>query len=152
MPIHPRIRTSVLAAAGGAIVLAAGGCVERTVSITSTPPGAIVWVNDREVGRTPVEVEYVHDGTFDVRVALDGYETVMTGRDTEPPVWDLPGIDFFAEILPVPLERRTDWHFELEPVRDEPGPLVERARELRERVVADDAAPVDEPQPDAGGD
>lgn len=131
--------TALRPAAAAAVLIACTGCVERTVSITSEPPGAIVWLNDREVGRTPVEVAYVHDGTFDVRLALAGHEPVMTGRDTKPPVWDWPGFDFFAEIAPVPLESRTEWHFVLEPARDEPGPLVERARELRSRVIDDEA-------------
>jgi len=39
-----------------------GGCVRRVIDITSDPPGARVWVNDREAGRTPCSVEFTHYG------------------------------------------------------------------------------------------
>jgi len=32
------------------LTMAAQGCVRRVIDITSDPPGARVWVNDREVG------------------------------------------------------------------------------------------------------
>ena len=54
------------------------GCVRRTISIVSNPPGALVWLNDREVGRTPIEVEFLYYGTYDVRIVKDGYEPLIT--------------------------------------------------------------------------
>ena len=56
------------------------GCVKRTISITSDPGGALVWVNDREVGRTPLEIEFLYYGEYDVRVERDGQEPIMTTR------------------------------------------------------------------------
>ena len=49
------------------------GCVKRTISISSNPSGALVWVNDREVGRTPVEFEFLYYGEYDLRLERDGY-------------------------------------------------------------------------------
>ncbi len=43
--------------------LFAAGCVQRTITITSDPPGALVWLNDREIGRTPLDVNFVYYGT-----------------------------------------------------------------------------------------
>jgi hypothetical protein len=44
------------------------GCVERTISITSEPRGALVYLNDEEVGRTPVSVPFTYYGVYDVRL------------------------------------------------------------------------------------
>lgn len=143
MPIAParcrflrRAAILVVGAAG----LGLGGCVERVVSITSTPPGALVTLNDREVGRTPVDVRFVHYGTFDVRLALEGYEPLSTVGDASPPVWDAAPLDFFAEVAPFRLSSRIEWHYDLEPEMVDPGELVERARELRGRLDEGEAS------------
>lgn len=124
--------------AAAALVLAAPGCVRRTIRITSDPSGALVWINDREVGRTPVEVEFVHYGTYDVRLVRDGCEPLLTAGDARPPWWDNLGFDLVAEVAPLELRSSIAWHYELEPVETDPlalrRGLVDRARELRSRV------------------
>ena len=132
-----------------ATALLAGGCVERVVTITSEPPGALVYLNDREIGRTPVEARFVHYGTFDVRLLLEGWEPLSTVGEARPPVWDTVPLDFFATILPVPLESRVAWHYELEPARGDEAGMIERAMELRERVNEPMAGV--EPEPAADG-
>ena len=51
----------------------AGGCLERTVTITSDPEGALVTLNDQQIGRTPVETGFRYFGVYDVRLELEGY-------------------------------------------------------------------------------
>lgn len=120
---------------GCTVAMAAGGCVERVVSITSEPPGALVYLNDREIGRTPVETRFVHYGTFDVRLLREGFEPLATVGEAKAPLWDTVPLDFVATILPLPLESRIRWHYDLEPVRDEADGMVERAMGLRQRVA-----------------
>ena len=112
----------------------ATGCIRRTLSITSTPSDALVWVNHREVGRTPVVVEFTHYGTYDVRVEREGMEPVLTSKKATAPLWDKPGPDLVVEIMPFQAQSQLEWHFDLEP-RDESLPaLVERARAFRTEV------------------
>jgi hypothetical protein len=142
------------------VAMLATGCVQRTISITSEPPGALVWLNDREVGRTPVDVEFLYYGTYDVRLAMEGYEPLMTRGDAMPPWWDNVGLDFFAEMVPG-AKSDIGWHYQLQPADDDPQKLVDRAQELRARAlegvvelpaeVADDVETGDVP-PAAGGD
>lgn len=106
----------------------AGGCVERTVSITSEPSGARVWLNDREVGTTPCTVRINDYGTFDVRLVKQGYAADWNGRTAETPIWDAPGPDLVGEILPADLKSRTAWHVELKPLPNDEPALIERAR------------------------
>ncbi len=113
------------------------GCVERKVSLTSTPPGALVWLNEKEIGRTPCDAEIVHFGTYDVRLELDGFEPIVTHRDTEGNAWDNPPLDFFAEIWPGRVLSETRWHFALVARDDSEAALLDRAAALRDRTAVE---------------
>lgn len=94
--------------------LALPGCVRRKLLITSDPPGALVYRNDQEVGRTPIEVPFTWYGTSDIRLEKAGYAPLWTTAKATAPWWDRPGIDLLAEAgrdrtVQIP------WHFELEP-------------------------------------
>ncbi len=115
-------------------LLASGGCVKRTISITTTPPGALVWLNDREVGRTPLEVEFLFYGVYDVRITKEGYEPLHTSGRADPPLWDMAGPDLVAELLPMEAHSRIEWSYELMPVQDDEAGLLQRAQDLRNRL------------------
>ena len=113
------------------------GCVQRTISITSEPAGALVYLNDEEVGRTPVDVPFTWYGTYDVRLERRGYEPLWTTGVAKQPWWENPGPDLLAEALPG-AESRVTWHYELEaetPAEDvDAAALVERARRLQDET------------------
>jgi hypothetical protein len=44
-----------------------------TLSVISDPPGALVYVDGREAGKTPAEVTGLSEGDHRIRIALDGY-------------------------------------------------------------------------------
>ncbi len=115
-------------------VLANVGCVRRTIAITSTPSEALVYVNDREVGRTPCEVEFMFYGEYDVRLVRDGFDSVIGSGTASAPVWDFIGADLVAELAPLSLESRVEWHFELQPANNSHEELLARARALRQSV------------------
>lgn len=123
-----------------AVVCAAavvGGCAQRRIVITSEPPGALVWLNDVEIGRTPVEASFLYYGTYDVQVRLEGYEAINTGRTAWAPWYEYPPFDLVAEMSPVPVRTTIRWHFDLTPIGTEAtneGALMDRAREMRERL------------------
>ncbi len=116
------------------LVVGMGGCVRRTIAITSTPAEALVYVNDREVGRTPCEVEFLYYGVYDVRLKLDGYESVVGSGTAGAPVWDFIGADLIAEVAPVSLESRVEWHFEMIRADNSPADLLARAQQMRQSV------------------
>jgi hypothetical protein len=125
------------------------GCVRRTISVTTTPPGAIVFLNDREIGRTPCDVEFLHYGVYDLRLRLEGYEPVVGSGRADAPVWDFIGADFFAELVPARLESRVEWHFDLEPSTRDSGALRARASEMRSQADSAFARAGDVPRSDA---
>lgn len=136
------------AVAGAVAALALGGCLKRTIHVTSEPPGALVWINDVEVGRTPLKTDFTHYGTYDVRVRREGYEPILVKQKANAPVYELPPLDIAAEAVPAKLHNVVKWHYVLLPVVEagadkEAGEraVIERARELRGRVAPAESKP-----------
>lgn len=124
-------------------LLTLGGCVERRIRVTSTPAGARVWVNDQQIGTTPVETRFTFYGGYDVRVELDGYEPIDELRRAKAPLYEYPGPDLIASALPHRFENIIEWHFDLQEVAEASDPeqaredLLGRADELRRRALSD---------------
>jgi len=49
---------------------------QGTLTVTTAPPGAAVWVGGEEIGKTPLAEEIVLEGEHTVRLVLDRYEPV----------------------------------------------------------------------------
>lgn len=113
------------------------GCVRRTITITTEPPGALVWLNDREVGRTPITVDFLYYGTYDVRLERDGYEPQMTYGVATPPLWDNVPLDFVAEILPMQFHSHVQWHYDLQERDDDRTDLLDRADAIRQQITGE---------------
>jgi len=124
----------ILAVGAVAVLSALTGCVRRTITITSDPSGALCRLNGREVGRTPVEVDFLFYGTYDVVLEREGCEPLLTSGEAHAPLWDSIPIDLLSEMAPGEHESRIQWHYVLVPRDDDPQALIERARELRSRV------------------
>lgn len=129
--------------------LLAGGCVQRTIEITSEPTGAQVYLNDVEVGRTPLEVGFTYFGTYDVRLRKAGYEPLTTNAKTDAPMHEWPGFDMVAMAWPDTKRTVIRWHFEMEPSIVDEDELLERARVFRDGFDGSsteaEAVPADEP-------
>lgn len=115
------------------IVLCSGGCVERLIKVTSSPPGATVWLNDQEVGSTPLSVPFTWYGKYSVAIRKDGYESIISSRETETPLYQWPVLDFFAEcILPWNFVDEHDWHYDLSELTEvDQNRLIIRAERMR---------------------
>lgn len=119
-------------------VVAISGCVERTVKIETQPPGALVIVNDEEVGVSPARFSFLWYGDYDIILRKPGYETLKTHYRIRPPWYQIPPFDIVAEtMVPVMIhDEHTPPPFVLEPLAPPPThEVVERAMELRERAI-----------------
>jgi hypothetical protein len=126
----PFVHRLALAAASLLLV----GCVRRTITVTSEPSGALCWLNGREVGRTPVTVDFLYYGEYDVQLQKDGYEPLVTHAKAQAPWWETIPLDLVAEVTPGRKHAKVEWHFALEPTRDDPAGLLQRARQVRESL------------------
>jgi hypothetical protein len=94
----------------------AGGCVERKLTIVTNPADAVVWLNDEEIGATPVTVNFNWYGDYRVRVEKTGYAILNTHQDLKRPLHDRFPLDFFAECLwPGKIVDNYTWTFDLKP-------------------------------------
>ncbi len=129
-------------------VMCSTGCVERTIKITSTPPGALVFLNDQEVGRTPCQTNFSYYGTYDVRLVLDDHEPYMGPGQADMPLYDIPPIDLVAEILPVRFHSVVEWHFDLYEISLNSADIADRASQLRAKLGVTPVAADDDSEPD----
>ncbi len=77
--------------------LSATGCVRRRMTIRSNPPGAMVYVDDQQIGLTPVSTEFTYYGTRKIRLVKDQFETMTTYHTFAAPWYQLPPLDFVTE-------------------------------------------------------
>jgi hypothetical protein len=112
------------------------GCVERKLTINTEPQGAIVTLNDEEIGVSPVTVGFQWYGDYDIRITKPGYETLKTNRMLKAPLHDKFPLDFIAQCLnPKRIVDEYEWTFTLEektPV--DKDQLIKDAQNLKEQL------------------
>jgi len=100
-----------------AVVLTAAGCVRRSMSIQTEPPGALVYLNGEEVGRTPLQRDFLWYGTYEVVIRKEGNETLRTRQKVIAPWWQWPPFDLFAELFPLDDKRSYQYTLTPPPIR-----------------------------------
>jgi hypothetical protein len=117
-------------------LIALCGCVERELTIKTNPEGALVVLNDEEIGLSPVTVNFNWYGDYCVRITKEGYETLDTHRDLKGPWYDGFPFDFFAQILnPNRIVNSYEWTFFLSPKRQmSREELIQNAQELQKQL------------------
>ncbi|HUT31780.1 MAG TPA: PEGA domain-containing protein [Sedimentisphaerales bacterium] len=122
-----------LAAVAAALLLA--GCVERNLTINTRPEGAIVILNDEEIGISPVTVGFEWYGDYNVAIRKEGFETLKTHRKLKAPWYDGFPFDLFAQILPHRIVDSYEWKFELEEKKQiSPDQLIQNAEQLKSQL------------------
>ena len=121
----------------GLSVVVLTGCVRRTVTITTTPTNSLVFLNDQEIGRSQVTTDFLWYGDYDVVIRKEGYKTLKTHWQIDPPWYEQIPFDFFAEVLWLGhLVDAHENHFELEPLeRPTTDELIGRAMKMRQDAL-----------------
>ena len=112
------------------------GCVERKLTIFTEPQGALVTLNDEEIGESPTTVNFQWYGDYNVRISKEGYETLSTHRELKGPWYDEFPFDFFAQIVnPNRIVDAYEWTFELAPKRQiSRDELIRNAQEAKKQL------------------
>ena len=118
-----------------ASVLLLSGCVQRRLMIRSDPPGAMVYVDDYQIGATPIATTFTYYGTRKIRLVKDGYQTLTVYERIDPPWYQIPPFDFFSEnVAAREIRDMRVLDYQLVPqVVSPPQNLMDRAEELRAR-------------------
>jgi hypothetical protein len=120
------------------------GCVRRRMTIRSNPPGAVAFVDDQEIGVTPVSTPFTYYATRKVQLFRDGYETLTVKQPFPAPWYEIPPLDFFVENLwPIEIRDERILDFDLPPQQLVPNEqVIERAEMLRSSTRADVVTPL----------
>lgn len=129
---HTRFTLTILLA----IVLAAGpGCIKRSISVRSDPPGALVYLDGLEVGKTPLDgVRFDFYGTREFTLHKDGYLAERQTVDINTPWYSYFPLDIFTELLnPWRIDDHRDFYFALKRAEHpETATVLRHAHETRE--------------------
>lgn len=116
--------------------MASGGGVRRRITIRSNPPGALVYIDDQEIGITPVSTSFVYYGTRKIQLLRDGFETLTVLQRFRAPWYQIPPLDFASDNLwPGKIRDERVLDFQLLPLRNVPNQEVRsRGEDLRQRA------------------
>lgn len=125
----------VVFAVVSAMLFLCTGCVERKITISTEPSGALVLLNDEEVGTSPVTVGFEWYGDYGVQISKDGYQTLKTHQNLKRPIADRFPVDFFADIFSSKIYEYS-WNFKLEPLQPiDKEKLIKSAVDLQKQAL-----------------
>jgi hypothetical protein len=126
------------------------GCVTRTITIKTNPSNALVYVDDKLVGESPVEIPFTYYGTRKITIEKkDADGRLMCERKTvfekiKTPAYEVFPLDFFSEIVwPFDIQDSHVLNYDLVEVtplsrKEQQKSVIENAEELRQKVNSPD--------------
>ncbi len=105
-------------------LLALASCrSHRVLHVESTPPGAVVRLDEVVIGTTPCHYEFIHGGQRRLSLYLDDHRTWSRLVDLELPWYARFPADLFTEVLlPLGLDQDFDFAVRLTPdTKEEDG-------------------------------
>ena len=125
------------------VMLLPSGCVRRRLNVRSNPPGALVYVDNQQIGTTPCSVDFTYYGTREIRLVKPGFETLTLNQPIPAPWYQIPPLDFFSEnLVPTKIRDNRTVVYDLAPQVIVPREqLVDRANQLRQDTLQYPVAP-----------
>lgn len=124
-------------------VLLPAGCVRRRLAVRTNPPGAMVFVDNQQIGTTPCSVDFTYYGTREIRLVKPGFETLTVNQPIPTPWYQIPPLDFFSEnLVPTKIQDHRTVSFNLQPQLIVPTEqLLDRANQLRQETLQEAVVP-----------
>jgi hypothetical protein len=129
-------------------VFAFSGCVTRSITVKTNPSNALVYIDDKLIGESPVSMPFTFYGTRKVMIERKDEDGVLTHERTiafekiKAPVYEIFPLDFFSELV-WPFKIKDDQVLsynlvELDPlsIKERQAKMLKSAEELRQRVNA----------------
>ncbi len=115
------------------LCLLPSGCMHRRMTIRSDPPGALVMLEGKEYGYTPVAIDFTYYGTREFTLVKDGYESLTVMQKVSPPWYQRFPIDFVSDnFVPFKVTNRQEFVYQMRPQEIVPTKaLLDRAKGLR---------------------
>ena len=127
----------------GLMLLPASGCVRRRLNVRSNPAGALVYVDNQQIGTTPCSVDFTYYGTREIRLVKPGFETLTVNQPIPMPWYQIPPLDFVSEnLVPTKIRDNRSVTYEMAPQLIVPTEqLLDRANQLRQDTLQYPVAP-----------
>ena len=131
----------------GFLIVSGLGCVTRSINITTTPSNALVYIDDKYIGKSPVSVPFTYYGTRKITIEKqdeDGriiLKRVVSHEQIKPPIYEIFPLDFISEIiLPIKFEDKHNFNYDLEeleniPIEERKKQILLNAEELRKMAL-----------------
>lgn len=124
----------------GCLLLLCGamiGCVNRRLTIRSDPPGALVRIDGKNVGFTPLSMDFDYYGTREITLIKDGYETLTVQQEVAAPLYQRFPLDAVSDnFLPFRVTNRHDFRYSLQRQKIIPeNEIIDRANDLRSNAL-----------------
>jgi hypothetical protein len=118
--------------------------VRRRLNINSNPQGALVYVDNQQVGVTPCSVDFTYYGTREIRLIKPGFETLTVNQPIPAPWYQYVGLDFISEnLVPTKIRDNRTVNYNLAPQLLVPTQeLIDRGNQLRQDTLQYGAASV----------
>jgi PEGA domain-containing protein len=117
-----------------ALLVLMPGCLRRRMIIRSNPPGAMVYVDNQQIGPTPCPTDFIYYGTREIRLVKPGYETLTVNQPIPAPWYEIPPLDFVSEnLVPREIQDYRTLSYNMVPQVIVPTEqLLDRAQQLRQ--------------------
>jgi hypothetical protein len=144
--VHRRALCLVLLAVAlvSVVALPAHAIVRRRLNVNSNPQGALVYVDNQQIGTTPCSVDFTYYGTREIRLIKPGFETLTVNQPIPAPWYQYTPIDFVSEnLVTMKIRDNRSVNYNLAPQLVVPTQeLVARASQLRQDTLQYGATPV----------
>jgi hypothetical protein len=119
------------------LMLPAVGCVRRRLNVRTNPPGALVYVDNQQIGTTPCSVDFTYYGTREIRLIKPGFETLTVNQPIPTPWYQYPPLDFVSEnLVATKIRDNRTVTYDLAPQVIVPTQqLIDRANQLRQDTL-----------------
>lgn len=109
------------------------------MTIESNPAGALVLLDGKEVGYTPVSADFTYYGTREVTLIKDGYQTQTFPARLQTPWYQHIPLDFFSDnFSPHQVTNRHRFQYQLmprDPLEDTDESLLNRGNAFRSEAL-----------------
>ena len=98
------------------VTLTPSGCMSRRITVRTQPPGALVEMNGKPLGTSPVSTNFTYYGDNEFKVSKPGYETAVVLQPTRAPWYQVPPLDFISDnFLPFRVRDHREYSYTLSP-------------------------------------
>ena len=90
--------------------------MSRRITVLTQPPGALVEMNGKPLGTSPVSTNFTYYGDNEFKVSKPGYETAVVLQPTRAPWYQIPPLDFISDnFLPFRVRDHREYSYTLSP-------------------------------------